>query len=129
MATIILTRPQGSGSGIPGTVISDISVPGLPSSPTNVVVVDQCPTITNVSIKWIYTLVDAIANKVVTAEVLATHRNGTNPSWNISGMIGDVQAMLHTTNVVIVGGNIGLQITNRTNNVIVCNVARIQILA
>lgn len=126
---IILTRPQGSGSGIPGTVTAGITIPGVASSPNNIVDVDQCPTLSNSSVKWLYTLIDQTHNKVVAGEVLGTHRNGTNPTFNQYALIGDITSMAHSINVLTQGGNLILQITNLTNNVLTCNVTRIQILS
>lgn len=121
MASIVLTRPMGSGSNVPGNITTNILI-----NAGETVTVDSCPSIVSVSVKWIYTLIDATANKVLTAEVLATHRNGSNPTHNRYGVIGD--AVMHQTNVSIVAGEIGLDIKNLGPNSITANIVRIQIL-
>lgn len=122
MTSIVLTRPMGTGSTLPGSVATNITIP-----PTVTQIVDQCSWAVSSSVKWIYTLVDSINGDTLTAEVLGTHRNGSNPTHNRYGIIGDT--LLHQATVDIFGGNIGLQITNQNSNTLIVSVVRIQILS
>jgi hypothetical protein len=123
MATAMLTRPIGTGgNSLPGNVTTNI-----PVTPAATVTVDQCLTATNVAVKWIYTLVDTITNNSLTGEILATHRNGANPTHNRTGIIGDT--ISHQANVTIASGNLRLQITNSEPNTLMVSVVRIQVLA
>ena len=123
MSTSVLTRPLGNGSSLPGNTLTGVTV-----SPSDVVVVDSCPVIATSAVKWIYTCVDSTTNQVTTAEVLATHCDGSSsPSYTIYGVIGN--SSLHRTSVVLSGGDIGLQIANLSNSVLTFNIVRIQVLA
>jgi len=122
MPTVVLTRP--SSVGIPGTILTDISIP-----PLTTVIVDSCPCSNNLSLKWIYTIMDAVDEDVLTAEVVANHRYGNDPRHNRYGMVGS--SMPHKIDVQLSGGGeLELHITNNhTTNTYTANIVRIQMLA
>ena len=123
MSNIILTQPQGI-LGTPGTSIADVDVPGIGSAPNNVVVVD---TSEYVGVKWIYTLFDNTANKILMAEILAMRRGGSPEiaSYNHYGIIGDL--IRHTISVEIINSNLALEITNLHTNPLKINAVQIQV--
>ena len=125
MTTVVLTRPNNVG--IPGTIITDVEIPA-----GNTVVVDSTLFDENLSLKWIYTLKDPVAEEVVTAEVVANHNFGNDPRWNRYGIVGD--PMPHLVDVQLVGtspaGTLELRITNNhPTNTYTANVVRIQVLS
>lgn len=132
MSGIILTKPQVSG--FPGTIHTGIIIPH--AAPSNVVIVDSISCDYNVSVKWIYTIYSASKDKMVSAEILALHRLGTNPTHNRYGIIGDRGLLPHTIDVFADGTSLGLRITNMSENIIIpsnwidyhVNVVRIQLL-
>ena len=86
MANIILTSPQGI-VGIPGTTTLNVNIPGVGSAPNNIVIVDQSDYL---SVKWIYTLIDSVADQILIAEVMAAQYAGspTGPNYNQYGLVG-----------------------------------------
>lgn len=123
MATVVLTSPIGGGeSGVPGTVIADLTIPAL----TTVVVDTLFGTNPNyISTKWIYTLIDEVDQTVITAEVVANQRFAANPQWNRYGLVGD--RMLHGVDVVLNAGNMELHVTNNhALNSYTANIVRIE---
>ena len=125
MATVVLTQP--SQAGIPGTFISGVEIP-----PLTTLLVDSCMCDNNLSLKWIYTLMDGVDEDVVTGEVVANHRYGTDPRWNRYGLVG--RSMPHRVNVSLSGtppnGTLELNITNNhPTNTYKANIVRIQMLS
>ncbi len=121
MPTVVLTQP--SGVGIPGTFLSDLSIP-----PSTTLIVDTCICQGNLSLKWIYTIMDSVDEDVLTAEVVANHRYGNDPKWNRYGLVGD--RMLHSVDVQMNSGNMELRITNNhPTNTFRANIVRIEMLA
>jgi hypothetical protein len=133
MAQTILTRPQNTTSGIPGTIITGIVIPFVPGS--NVVNVDGVPIGTNASIKWIYTLMSTAQDKVITAEVLAAYRiTGGQITFNRYSLVGDRTDLKHSVDVKVDTGQVVLEITNLTNPLatstdFTANIVRIQTLS
>lgn len=133
MSNIVLTRPQNSTSGIPGTIITGVVVPFVLGS--NIVNVDGVPIGTNASIKWIYTIMSTIQDKVLSAEIVAVYRIlGGNISFNRYSIVGDKNDLRHSVNVKVDAGNVVLEITNLTNPLptptdFTVNIVRIQTLA
>jgi len=133
MSQIILTRPQTTSSGIPGTIISGVVIPFAPGS--NIVNVDDVPIGTNASLKWIYTLMSPAQDKVVTAEVVATYRiTGGVITYNRYSVVGDKNDLKHSIYVKVDAGDLVLEITNLTNPLptptdFTANIVRIQMLS
>jgi len=123
MATVVLTRPIGGGeSGIPGTIIQGTSI-----APGDTITVDS---VGGESVKWLYTIIDTVAEQVLTAEVVANHNFGTEPRWNRYGLVGD--SMSHLVDVTVSGTvpslTLELNMTNNhPTNTITINIVRIQL--
>lgn len=125
MGTVVLTRP--AAPGIPGTIRTGVTVP-----PLTTVAVDACSCGNNMSLKWMYTLMDSTSEEVLTGEIVANHNFGNTPRWNRYGLVGD--RMLHTVEVTLPGspstGDLELQITNNNaTNTYTVNIVRIQMLS
>ncbi len=121
MPTVVLTRPNTAG--IPGTIVTGVTIP-----PLTTVVVDSCVCDFNLSLKWIYTIMDPVDQDVLSGEVLANHRYGTDPRWNRYGVVGP--SMPHRVFVQLSGSNFELEIrNNHPTNTYTANVIRIQMLA
>ena len=122
MPTVVLTSPQ-IVSGIPGTIIVGVSIP-----PLTTVIADTCICDSNLSLKWIYTLMDPVDEDVTSAEVLANHRYGNDPRHNWYARVG--RSMPHSIDVTLSGSDLQLEITNNhTTNTYTANIVRIQVLA
>ena len=116
----ILTKPAVSLTGIPGTILTNIN---LPISTT--VVVDSVLLAFNTSVKWLVTLLDPTGFTVITSyEILALHKNGTNPSFTKYAIIGD--KIIHNVDVAIFGTDLQLKITNNEAINLQANIVRIQ---
>lgn len=117
MSGLILTRPQ-SGSGVPGTSKKNIIIPASPpSNPgSNIVIVDSCYCEYNIFIKWLYSIYSDSKDKVVSGEILAIHRGGTNSSYSWYGITGDFKLLPHTINVEASSNVLELKITNLSGN-------------
>ena len=123
--SFILTRPQmGGGSGTPGFIIENVPVPKVDDAPANVVVVDAASD-SSASIKWMYTIIDDVNQKVLTAEVLATNTFNTSLRHARHTLVGDL--LRHTVDVIILPGQIGLEITNLSNFDFRVNIMRIEL--
>jgi hypothetical protein len=123
---IVLTTPSGA-SGVPGTVIQNISIP-----PLTTVTADSIPAGNfNIGAKWIYTIMNPTSQKVLTGEVVANHQYENNVRWNRYGLVGD--NMPHSVDVTLSGspgGYIELNITNNhSTETYSANIVRIQLLA
>ena len=119
--TIVLTKPQVAG--IPGTIITGVDIP-----PLTTVIVDTCLCTNNLSLKWIYTIMDPTDQDVLSGEVLANHRYGTDPRWNRYGIVGP--SMPHRVFVTLTASDLQLEIrNNHPTNTYTANVVRIQMLA
>lgn len=133
MSHIILTTPQTSSSGIPGTIITGIVVPFAIGS--DVVNVDAIPAVANASVKWMYTLMSPSQDKVVTAEVVANYRvSGGTVTYNRYSVVGDKNDLKHSIDVKVDAGDLVLEITNLTNSLpsptdVTANIVRIQMLS
>lgn len=133
MSHIILTTPQTTSSGIPGTIITGVVVPFALGS--NIVNVDAIPAVTNASLKWIYTLMSPSQDKVVTAEIVANYRIvGGAITYNRYSIVGDKNDLRHSVDVKIDAGDIVLEITNLTDPLpsptdFTANIVRIQMLS
>ena len=80
------------------------------------------------AVKWIYTLVDETTDQNLMAEVLTIRRSGgspINPLFNKYGIIGD--SIKHTVDVILVGSNIALEITNLHVNQLKSSIIQIQV--
>ena len=121
MSKILLTRPSGISSGIPGTIKTNIEIPS-----TSTVECDSVSILYNHGAKWIYTLTDQDNNKVVTGEVTGNHVNG-QVRWNQFGVVGDLIA--HQVQVTLTGTDLNLQITNNYNYTLTATIVRIQVMA
>jgi len=122
----VLTRPvsDSGGGDIPGA-----SIQGVIINPGNTGVVDSLLVGTNISVKWIYTIMDntAINNNVMSGEVLANHQFGTLPNHNQYGLVGTPN-ILHVVDVVINLGSLELEITNNSSFQVAVNAVRIDML-
>lgn len=121
----VLTRPSTSGGGdIPGA-----SIQGIIINPGNTEVVDSLLVATNISVKWIYTIMDNTAtnNRVISGEVMANHQFGTTPNHNHYGIIGSTY-IPHVVDVVINTGSLELEITNNSSFQVAVNAVRIDML-
>lgn len=131
MPTVVLTQPvSGSTGGVPGTILTAVPIPFSLTTTA-----DTCECGLGMSVKWIYTLMDATDETVVSGEVLAQHMFGNDVKWNWTGIVGDVGSMKHQAevNLVSLGGglsNLELQITNNDTggHDWTANVVRIQVL-
>lgn len=131
MPSVIITQPVSPG-GIPGTILTNINIPYNTTQ-----VVDGCPCSTNMSVKWLYTLINQIDQTVVSGEVLAKHSFGTpgTEKHNVYSIVGDIQSMPHKIDVQLAGGSpsgiLQLSITNKdiNSNDWKANVVRIQLLS
>lgn len=101
--SILLTNPSSGISS--GTTPLTAVV-----TPTSTVSIDALDTTTIRSAKWFVTITNTTTNEVRAFEVYATHRNGANPLHTVYAVIGD--AIDHVLDVVIVGVNLELQVTN-----------------
>jgi hypothetical protein len=116
----ILTKPAVSLTGIPGTILTDINLPV-----STAVVVDSVLHAYNTSVKWLVTLTDPTGHTIITSyEILALHKNGTNPKFTRYATIGD--KIKHNVDVTITGSNLQLKITNNETIGLQANVVRIQ---
>lgn len=129
MPAVILTQPVSGGGGVPGTVQTSIDVPFGATT-----LVDQSPCLLGMSVKWIYTLMDAVDETLISGEVLA-HRNfGTDADWNWNNIIGDVATMKHSVSVDLLtsGSDTYLQLFITNNDTggqdWTANIVRIQLL-
>lgn len=116
----VLTRPVsaiGASNGVPGVVAQDIIIP-----PGDTVIVD---TTTDMTVKWIYTLIDLTNSKVLTAEALGMNRMGVNPTWNVYGIIGD--KLKHITSITMSAGQMEFNITNNELVPLKVNIVRITV--
>ena len=102
--------PAGA-DGKDGTGAIEISAG--PILPTATTVVDFVALATYRSVKWIVTITDAVANLYRSYEVLAIH-NGTTALHSVYGRIGNPVDV--TTDVVVNGANLELQLTNNDIN-------------
>ena len=83
MSGIVITKPIGapSGTGVPGTSIADISIlPGI---------TEMIDIVSNISVKWIFTLINESEGKVLTGEVLGVNRGANGPTHTTYAIIGD----------------------------------------
>jgi hypothetical protein len=116
----ILTRPAVTLTGIPGTILTDINLPV--STP---VVADSVQHAYNTSVKWLVTLLDPAGHTLISSyEILAMHKNGTNPKFTKYAIIGD--RIIHNVDVTITGGDLQLKITNNETIGLQANIVRIQ---
>lgn len=118
MTAFLLTRPITVGNS--GSTLTNQTVV-IPAHTT--VLVDLVDTM---SAKWFYTLLDSINSKGCSGEILGMHRYGSNPTNNVSNIIGD--KISHSPRAVINAGKLGLEITNNTAFDLVSHVVRIQII-
>lgn len=117
MTTFVISRPSGiNPSGMGGNF--NITIPA-----NSTLVVDS---INSLSAKWFYTLVDSVNTKSCSGEILGMHRFNSNPTYNITGMIGDI--MPHQFQVLVSGSNLELELTNPNNNAITIYFVRVQIV-
>lgn len=126
MSTIILTQPAASpGPGIPGTSITGVAIP-----PLTTVSVDSITALSNLSVKWIYTLIDSTSENVLTAEVVANHQFENEVRWNRYGLVGDMMSHIVTVDLTGSPSNMELNITNNhPTNTFTVNIVRIQMLS
>ncbi len=115
----ILTRPAQTLSGIPGTTVSNLTV-----APSITSVVDEFIAEHNYSVKWLVTLVDAVAAKMMVYEITGLNRFNTSTSHNMFGVVGD--NIPHTIDVQLVIGNMQLILTNNNVNSLTVSIVRIQ---
>ena len=95
----------------PASQTAAIKTPTVSSSPSSTTNVDQIDTTTYQAVKWLVTVNDSVGVRVVAFEVFAAHRAGANPIHTIVNIIGDV-TINYAVDVVIVGVNMILQVTN-----------------
>ena len=121
--TLVLSKPISVASvgGVPGTNITGVVIP-----PATTTTVDSVSTISQIGIKWIYTIGDPVGNLIQSGEVLAHHHFGASPVHNVTGIIGDMIPRL--IDVAIAAGNLQLNITNNHINQLKVNVVRIELL-
>jgi len=121
MAKVVLTHTvsNGGGSTPSNDFMRRVTTPLPVATPTTA---DEVPTSTCSFVKWNYTIADDDEDKFHTAEIVATHRNGTNPTHSRYGLIGDT--IPHSVNVVSESGLLKLQFTNLDAHDVVVNVLR-----
>ena len=89
-----------------------------------VTIADSVDSLTNSSIKWIYTVTNQITNNVYSAEVMAVHQNGSSPEHSIYSMLGpDIP---HNVDVDINGSSLRLKINNTTADLYTYNIRQLQ---
>lgn len=115
--SIIITRPLKSPSG--ETKISDTV------AASSVKIIDTISTSTTKSVKWFLTVTNTNTNDRQTSEVLAQHRNGSSPSYNRFGLIGDSIDL--SVDVLINASNLELEITNNETDDISISARRFNI--
>ena len=123
--SFILTKPRpGSGGGTPGIIIENVPVPKIESAPLNIVVVDAASN-ASATVKWTYTIIDDVNQKVLTAEVIANNSFNTTLRHTRHSMVGDL--MRHTVDVKYLPGQIALEITNLTSFDFRVNIMRVEL--
>ena len=122
--SFVLTQPQGGTAGIPGSSAKNILINPGNTGTVNSILLGQ-----NISVKWIYVLMDntATTNDVTSGEVLANHKFGSLPSHNQYGITGTT-IIPHLLDVVVNAGNLELNITNNSAFQISVNVIRMELL-
>lgn len=93
--------------------------------PTVTLAVDQISTTLWRSVKWYIVLTALSGSKIRTYEVYATHDIGTNPSFNVYAIQGDIISQV--TDVQIIAGALTLNITNNEREPIIRFVTRIAV--
>lgn len=116
----ILTTPAVSLTGIPGTILPDVSLPsGTP------IMVDYVLWQFNITVKWVVTISDGMNNTLVSSyEILANHKQGTSPKFTRYATIGD--KINHNIDVIISNDQLQLIIQNNEAVDLHTNVVRIQ---
>lgn len=107
--SVILTRGKG------GSPLTELHATVGPSATVNV---DTVPIGMYRSSKWLITVTDETLDLATSYEVLAMHTQLTNPTHNKYGIIGDI--VLHSLDVVLIGTDLILQVTNpQAHNILV----------
>jgi hypothetical protein len=122
--TFVLTENSGSFSYGGSTTVTNINVPPA------VIVGAGTPVIadstTGFAAKWIVAVetIDHLQARMF--EVSALCRNGANPTFNVSGDIGNrIQLGI---SVVVLAGKLSLQLINNSSDHLAINVAKVQVL-
>lgn len=113
---------QHTRTGIPGTVVTNIQVPA-----SSTVVVDSVSEQYNRSVKWVVTVVNQPASKIQAFEILAVNKFGVDVNYTKYSTVGD--KINNTVDVVIMLGNIELQLTNNEITPLLINIVRMQSLS
>lgn len=117
--SLILATSRGGQSG--GHQIPLVTVPASSTS-----VIDSVPTADSRTAKWVVVVTDTTNDKTQAFEILALHKNGTTSTHNMYSILGD--QIDFALNVIIVGTDLTLQITNNEAVSIEVDAARIQVL-
>lgn len=117
--SVILARPHNVGGGQVQTNVTIIA-------PTNTEVVDLFATASSRTAKWIVVVTEEVTGNTQAYEVLALHKDGLTSTHNRSGIIGD--PIDHVVNVLIVGTDLTLQITNNESNNLHVDITRLEII-
>jgi hypothetical protein len=118
--SVILAKPHGVGGE--GQSQSNITT----VAPTNTEVVDLFNTSASRTAKWIVVVTEDATSKTQAYEILALHKDGLTSTHNRSSIIGD--KISHDVNVIIVGTDLTLQITNNETNDLTIDVTRLEII-
>jgi len=115
--SFILTQPISPPAGVNGYTVYNIPVPT-----TTTVTVDSFPD-TLQTLKWIVTLIDPIANKMMSYEVLGVNKFGSSLHHNRYSRVGDY--VNHVFDLSYSAGSVLVEITNNEPNDIEVSVVRI----
>ena len=124
MSAFILTKPRASSGGVLGVITEGVAIPKVETSPTNVVVVDAAPN-ANAMVKWVYSIIDDINEKVLSAEVNVTNSFNNTLKFSRHSITGDI--LSHTIDVKYQGSSVVLEITNLTSFDFRVNILRIDL--
>lgn len=77
------------------------------------------------AVKWHIVISNLSTSKVRCYEMFTTHQNGTSPSYNLYGILGD--QINHTVNLYVSGSDINFDVTNNEGETLLIYATRIDI--
>lgn len=109
-----------SNKSAPITTTENISIP--PTTTNYIDVFETTPL--NKSVKWVVTLLQQTTNKVYMYEIFSVFTNPSEPEYTIYGKVGD--KIDHDVDVIGMGANMILQISNYEPDDVIVKIMRIQ---